>query len=252
MSELAGRELAGQVALVTGAGINTGSVICRKLAAAGAAVCVNYRNQAAGAKATVAAIEKAGGRAIAVQADVTRPEDVARLVARTVAAFGGLTILVNNANIRSFRPLDELTFEEFRATVATTLDATFLCVKAAVPHMKQAGKGAIVNIGGGSGHNGRPYRAHVAAAKAGMAGMTGCLASELAPHNIVVNCIVPGKVDTSQAPSAHSSKESDIPLGRAGTPEEIAELTLFLAGDRCRFMSGCMLHVNGAKYITIA
>ena len=153
---------------------------------------VNYRNAGDGAAATVSEIEAAGGKAIAVQGDVTKPHDVARLVGLTVEAFGTVSVLVNNANIRSYRPLMEITLEEWRATLGPTLDGSFFCIQACVPHMRKLGHGTIVNIGGSSAHSGRPNRCHVAAAKAGLAGMTGALASELAPDNITVNCIVPG------------------------------------------------------------
>jgi 3-oxoacyl-[acyl-carrier protein] reductase len=179
--------LAGDVAIVTGAGVNTGAVIARTLAREGAAVVVNYRNAAEGARATVAAIEEDGGKALAVQGDVTRPADVDRLIARTVEAFGTVSILVNNANVRSYRPLMDITIEEWRNTLAPTLDGSFFCIQACVPHMRKLGRGTIVNIGGSSAHSGRPHRVHVAAAKAGLAGMTGALASELARDNIKVN-----------------------------------------------------------------
>ena len=185
------RELAGQVAIVTGAGVNTGSTIAKTLASAGAAVVVNYRNSKGPALETVGEIEASGGRAIAVQADVCVQADVNRLIAQAVAAFGLPNILVNNANIRSYRPIMDITVEEWRKTLGPTLDGTFFCVQACVPHMRKLGGGTIVNIGGASGHFGAPKRTHVAAAKAGLAGMTGALAAELAPDKITVNNIVP-------------------------------------------------------------
>jgi 3-oxoacyl-[acyl-carrier protein] reductase len=245
----------GEVAIVTGAGINTGAVIAKTLARAGAAVVVNYRNAAAGARATIAEIEAAGGKAIALQADVTKPEDVTRLVARAVEAFGTVSILVNNANIRSYRPLMEISHEEWRNTLAPTLDGSFFCIQACVPLMRKLGRGTIVNIGGSSAHSGRPNRCHVAAAKAGLAGMTGALASELAPDNITVNCVVPGRIDTGKPdvvthdPGAARHRS---PTGRSASPQEIANLVRFLCGSECRFMSGAMLHANGAAYVTIA
>jgi 3-oxoacyl-[acyl-carrier protein] reductase len=248
------RAQAGQVAIVTGAGVNTGAVIATTLAREGAAVAVNFRNAADGAHATVAAIQEAGGRAIALQGDVTRPDDVARVVTRTVEAFGPVSILVNNANVRSYRPLMEITLDDWRNTLAPTLDGSFFCIQACVPHMRKLGHGTIVNIGGSSAHSGRPNRCHVAAAKAGLAGMTGALASELAPDNITVNCIVPGRIDTPRpAVVAHEPKTGlhRSPTGRSATSQEIANLVRFLCSSECRFMSGAMLHANGAAYITI-
>ena len=247
------RELAGQVVIVTGAGTNTGSTIAKTLADAGAAVVVNYRSSKQGALETVGAIESAGGRAIAVQADVCKQADVKRLVEETVKAFGPPNVLVNNANIRSFRPLMEITPEVWRETLGPTLEGTLFCVQACVPHMRKIGGGAIINIGGGSGHTGVPNRTHVAAAKAGLAGMTGALAAELAPDNISVNNIVPGRIETPRPdganpmPGLHAS-----PMGRSCRQQEIADLVRFLAGPGCRYMSGQMLHVNGARYVTIA
>jgi 3-oxoacyl-[acyl-carrier protein] reductase len=246
--------ITGAVAIVTGAGLNTGAVIAKTLARDGAAVVVNYRGAAEGARATVAAIEAEGGRAIALKADVTKPEEVARLVARAVEAFGPIGILINNANVRSYRPLMDISHEEWRATLAPTLDGSFFCIQACVPHMRKLGRGTIVNIGGSGAHSGRPNRCHVAAAKAGLAGMTGALATELAPDNITVNCIVPGRIDTPRPDKvAHRPNEAvhASPMGRSASPQEIANLVRFLCGDECRFISGAMLHANGAAYVTI-
>jgi 3-oxoacyl-[acyl-carrier protein] reductase len=247
--------LSHEVAIVTGAGVNTGAVIAKTLAAEGAAVVINYRRAADGAHASVAEITAAGGRAIAVQGDVTQPVDVRRLVERAIESFGPPSILVNNANVRSYAPLLEITPEIWRSTLAPTLDGSFFCIQACVPHMRKLGRGTIVNIGGSSAHSGRPHRAHVAAAKAGLAGMTGSLASELAPDNITVNCIVPGRIDTPRpGVVAHEPKTRmhGSPTGRSATSQEIANLVRFLCGRDCRFMTGAMLHANGAAYITIA
>jgi 3-oxoacyl-[acyl-carrier protein] reductase len=247
--------LAGEIAIVTGAGVNTGAVIAKTLAAEGAAVVINYRRAADGARAGVAEITAAGGRATAVQGDVTQLADVSRLIERTIETFGPPSILVNNANVRSYAPLMEITPEIWRSTLAPTLDGSFFCIQACVPHMRKLGRGTIVNIGGSSAHSGRPHRAHVAAAKAGLAGMTGSLASELAPDNITVNCIVPGRIDTPRpGVVAHepNTRMHGSPTGRSATSQEIANLVRFLCGSDCRFMTGAMLHANGAAYITIA
>lgn len=247
------QELSGQVAIVTGAAINTGSTIAKTLAGAGAAVVVNYRSSNEAARETVRAIESSGGRAIAVQADVCNQADVKRLVEETVKAFGPPSVLVNNANVRSFRPLMEITPQLWRETLGPTLEGTLFCVQACVPHMRKLGGGAIINIGGGSGHTGVPKRTHVAAAKAGLAGMTGALAAELAPDNIAVNNIVPGRIETPRPEAATSMPGLHVsPMGRSCRQQEIADLVRFLAGSGCRYMSGQMLHVNGARYVTIA
>jgi 3-oxoacyl-[acyl-carrier protein] reductase len=244
--------LAGEVAIVTGAGINTGAVIARTLAGEGAAVVVNYRRAEAGAHATVAEIAAKGGKAIAVAGDVTKPADVTLLVAAAVEAFGTVSILVNNANVRSYRALMDITHEEWRATLAPTLDGSFFCIQACVPLMRKLGHGTIVNIGGSSAHSGRPQRCHVAAAKAGLAGMTGALASELAGDNITVNCVVPGRIDTGREQTSTGPTRHGSPTGRSASPQEIANLVRFLCGNECRFITGAMLHANGAAYVTIA
>lgn len=253
--EFANNSLDGQVAIVTGAAINTGRTIAKTLAGAGAAVVVNYLTSADAAAETVKEIEGAGGRAFAFGADVRNCAEVEAMVAETVGRFGGIDILINNANIRSYRPLLEISLDEWRTVMATSLDGFFHCVRSCVPHMIGRGKGTIVNMGGGSGHSGVANRCHVATAKAGIAGMSGALAAELAPHNITVNCIVPGRVDTVK-PGAerneHRAPRGDSPMGRSARQEEIADLVLYLCGDGCRYMNGQMLHVNGARYVTIA
>lgn len=252
MDNMKSGEFADDVAIITGSGVNTGSIIAQRLAASGAAVVVNYRRAEEGALDTVRKIHEAGGRAIAIKADVTKQEEVNAMVAKAVATFGPPSILVNNANVRSFRSIMDITLEEWRQTLGPTLDGTFFCVQACVPHMRKLGRGTIVNIGGGSGHSGRPQRCHVAAAKAGLAGMTGSLAAELGPDDITVNCIVPGKIDIRMPTPDRSKLNSHTPLGRAGEMEEIAALVEFLCSSKCRYMTGQMLHANGGAYVTIA
>ncbi len=247
------RELQGQVAIVTGAGLHTGSTIARTLAAAGAAVAVNYRNAKEGAESTVADIRSAGGDAIAVQGDVTSESDVEKIVAETVSRYGTVSIIVNNANVRNHMPIEQLTFDEWKRTLATTLDGSFLCIKAALPHMKKRGSGTIVNIGGASGHSGRANRVHVAAAKAGMAGLNAALGVEFGPMGITVNCIVPGKIATSVDEHLFDEERlATTPTRRLAKQQEIANLVRFLAGDNCRQMTGQVLHVNGGVRTTIA
>jgi 3-oxoacyl-[acyl-carrier protein] reductase len=185
--------------------------------------------------------------------DVSRPDDVARLVARAVDAFDTVSILVNNANVRSYRALMDISREEWRDTLAVTLDGSFYCIQACVPLMRELGRGTIVNIGGSTAHSGRPRRCHVAAAKVGLAGMTSALAAELAPDNITVNCVVPGRIDTGRPDaSAGGGARHRSPTGRSASPQEIANLVRFLCGNECRFITGAMLHANGAAYVTIA
>ncbi len=243
-------ELAGQVAVVTGSARNIGRAIAEGLAAAGAAVIVNARTSKAEVEEVAAGIMARGGRARAVIADVADPQGARELVEAAVAEFGRIDILINNAALRRDGPLEEITYEEWRAVVATILDAAFLCSQAAVPHMKRNGAGTLVNIGGVGGHVGVSHRAHVAAAKSGVAGLTRAFAAELAGSGITVNCVSPGHIHTSRTGElpAHF-RERPVPVGRAGRPDEIADLVRYLAGPSGRFITGQVIHINGGWHM---
>lgn len=246
-------ELAGKAAIVTGSARNIGRAIARDLAAGGAAVLINARRSEAAAEAVAAEIRSLGGEAAVCMADVTIPDRAAALVEAAVAAFGRLDILVNNVSERGQCPLSEMSFELWRSVLASTLDTAFLCTKAALPHLIESGEATVVNIGGVASHAGFPERAHVAAAKAGMCGMTGALAPELAPHGITVNCVVPALIDTDRGDGTippHYARRS-VPMSRPGKPEEVASLVRFLCGPGARFISGQSMHVNGAWHVTI-
>jgi 3-oxoacyl-[acyl-carrier protein] reductase len=246
-------ELTGKVALVTGGARNIGSAIAGALAAGGAAVMVNARTSRAEAEQTVAQIRAAGGRAALHIADVTGEAAVSGLVEATVAAFGRLDVLVNNAAIRAETPFPEMRFEDWRRVLATVLDGAFLCTQACLPHMARAGGGAVVNIGGMTAHRGARGRAHVVAAKAGLAGLTRALALDLAPQGVTVNCVVPGTIDTVRglpgAPERPAHRQGLPPVGRRGAPEEIAAAVRFLCGPGARYITGQSLHVNGGGYM---
>jgi 3-oxoacyl-[acyl-carrier protein] reductase len=243
-------ELAGRVAIVTGSARNIGRSIALALVAGGAAVIVNGRRAAADAEAVAEEIRSAGGRAAAHVADVGNPDAAARLVAAAVREFGRLDILVNNASVRREVDFASLEYAEWREIVATTLDGAFLCSRAALPHLIGSGGGSIVNIGGLSSHTGASRRAHVIAAKAGLVGLTRALAHDLAPHQITVNCVAPGLVDTARSgpePAHHQSLAA--PMGRKGNPEEIANVVRFLCGPGARYVTGQTIHVNGGLYM---
>lgn len=248
-----GEELAGRVALVTGAARNIGRAIARALAAGGAAVMVNARTSHEAARETVSLIERAGGRAAVHMADVTDPGAVRALVEATVARFGRLDILVNNAAVRRETAFAEMALEEWRSVLATMLDAAFLCAQAALPHLVRAGGGAIVNIGGLTGHKGAERRLHVVTGKGGLAAMTKGLALELAPLNITVNCVVPGTVETERgtasAPERPEYRRALPPVGRRGTPEEIAAMVRLLCGPDGRYITGQSIHLNGGGWM---
>ena len=174
-------ELSGRVAIVTGAGRNIGRGIALALADGGAAVVVNARSNRNEAENVAGEIVRAGGKAIALVADVADAAAVEELVAAAAAHFGRIDILVNNAAVRAEQAFDKMTMGEWRAVTAVILDGAFNCVQACLPHLKRSGAGVIVNIGGLSAHTGAARRAHVVTAKAGLLGFTRALAHELAP-----------------------------------------------------------------------
>jgi 3-oxoacyl-[acyl-carrier protein] reductase len=248
-----GKELNGKVALVTGAARNIGRAIARSLAAGGAAVMVNARTSRAQGEETVAMIEQAGGKAALHVADVTDPAQVRALVDATVKRFGRLDALVNNAAVRMETPFEQITLEDWRRVIATVLDAAFLCSQACLPHLAKAGGGAIINVGGLTGHRGATGRAHVITAKAGLAGMTKALALDLASRHITVNCVVPGMIESERglpgAPERPEGRRAPPPIGRRGEPEEIAAMVRMLCGPDARYITGQAIHVNGGGYM---
>ena len=245
-----GTELAGKVALVTGGARNIGRAIASSLAAGGASVMVNARTSRAEAEKTV---EMIGSKAAVHIADVTDPKAVATLIEATVKRFGRLDFLVNNAAVRYETPFSEMKYDEWRQVLAIVLDGAFLCAQAALPHLIKAGGGSIVNIGGQTGHKGASERAHVITAKAGLAGMTKALALDLAPHQITVNCVVPGTIDSQRGlpgvPDRPAHRRAPPPIGRRGEPEEIAAMVRMLCGPDARYITGQAIHVNGGGYL---
>ena len=246
-------ELDGKVALVTGAARNIGRAISLALAAGGAKVVVNANTSRGEAEQTVAAIRAAGGESELQLADVTDPRAVAAMVEAAVERFGRLDILVNNAAIRAETPFVDIKLDEWRRVLQVILDGAFLCTQACVPHLARSGGGAVVNIGGLTAHTGASGRAHVVTAKSGLAGFTRGLALDLAPQDITVNCVVPGTVDTVRglpgAPERPAHRQSLPPVGRRGTPEEIAAAVRFLCGPGARYITGQTLHVSGGGYM---
>ena len=245
-------ELDGRVAIVTGGGRNIGRAIALALAEGGAAVVVNGRQNREAVDGVVREIEARGGAALAALADVADEAAVERMAAAAAERFGRIDILVNNAAGRPERRLEDLTLADWRGVLATILDGAFLTVKAALPHLKASGAGAVINIGGVSGHVGAKHRAHVVTGKAGLIGLTKALAHELAEHNVTANCVVPGLIATARDPAAqlpHHHSVSRTLTGRLGLPEEIAAAVRFLAGPQARYITGQTLHVNGGVYL---
>jgi 3-oxoacyl-[acyl-carrier protein] reductase len=241
------KELDGLVAIVTGSSRNIGKAIAQSLARAGAKLAINARSSEAAARDVVSGIQAHGGDAMLAMADVTDSEAVTRMVASVMDAWGRVDILVNNANVHGVKSFEELTYEDWRGTMAIALDAVFHCTKACYPLLKRHG-GSIVNIGGSAGHMPYEGRVPVSSAKAGVAGMTRALAREAAAHGINVNCIAPGPVNTIRhAPS--KSDPTKIPLGRFGEPDEVAHVVRMLCSPKGRYITGQTIHVNGGLYM---
>ena len=247
------RELEGRVAIVTGAARNIGRSIAVALGSAGASVVVNAKTSMDLAQETAQAVRDAGGDAFVHLADVANPADGAGLIAAAIEHFGHLDILINNAAIRRETPFAALGWAEWREIVSVILDGAYICAHAALPYLEKSPAGRIINIGGMSAHTAASGRAHVVAAKAGLIGLTRALAHELGPAGISVNCVVPGLIGTirgSSAPEtpAHRSTQK-MPLGRYGTPDEIASIVRYLCGPQAGYITGQTIHANGGAFM---
>ena len=247
------KELAGKVAIVTGSARNIGRATAVELARAGASVTVAARSASDLCRAAAAEIEAEGGRAMAHVGDLADPAQARALVDAAVAAFGGVDILVLNASVRSNTHFDELTWEDWRRVMDVDLDASFRLVKAALPHMKARGGGAIVSLDGMAIYRGVVGRAHVSAAKAGLAGFMRGLSQDLAQYGIRCNNVVVGSFDTvregSSSPKSSLPANLAIPLGRKGAPQDMANLIRFVVGPGASYITGQTIHCNGGAYL---
>lgn len=239
-----------RVALVTGASRNIGRSIVLALAADGMDVAINCRRpNDVDAGSLADEVRRLGRTPLLVSADVTDRRAVDGMVGLAVDTFGRLDTLVHNAAIRRQRQLVEISDAEWQEVTATILDAAFFCARAAVPHLLASTAGRLIAIGGVSGHLGAANRAHVVAAKAGLAGFVKALAHEFAGRGLTVNCVVPGPIDTIRASDTGSPPGFRPPVGHEGTPEDIARAVAFLNRPENSFITGQAMHVNGGTYM---
>ncbi len=247
------RELAGRVALVTGAARNIGRAIARELAAAGASVVVNARSSKAALDTVAAEIVAEGGEALAVLADITDRDAVESMVRAARTTFGRLDILVNNAAVRAEAPVEDIDHAEWRRVLDVVLDGAFFCVQACLPDLRASGAGRIVNIGGLTGHTGAARRLHVVTAKAGLAGFTRALAHDLGADGVTVNCVAPGMIETERHKSTAGANEHrrhrTMLVAGPGLPDDVARTVRHLCGPAGRFITGQTIHVNGGTYL---
>ena len=245
------QKLIGKVAVVTGASKGIGAEIAKQLAAEGAAVVVNYASSKQGADRVVAEIVRGGGKAVAVQADMTRQDQIERLFAEAKQAFGKLDVLVNNAGIYEFAPIEEVTAEHFHKQFDLNVLGLLLATKEAVKHFGAEG-GSIVNTSSVVATSAPPNTSVYSATKAAVNAITRSLAQELGPRHIRVNSINPGLVETEGVHAAGISEsdfrkqvEAQTPLGRIGQPQDIAPAAVFLASNDSAWITGESFYISG-------
>ncbi len=242
------------VALVTGGSRGIGRAISLALADAGFAVAINYARGRDDAEAVAEAIRKAGGTAQALAADVSDRHAVEGLFAAIDARFGRLDVLVNNAGIgQRIESITSIDDETWRRTLAVNLDGAFYCLRAAIPRLRAAGGGRIVNISSGAAHTGGAIGAHYAASKAGLLALTAKAARELARDGIVVNAVLPSVIETEMLDAvvpetgARQRLAAQFPIGRFGRPEEVAAVVRFLCTEAPAYMTGEFLSLRGGR-----
>lgn len=246
-------ELESKVVVVTGAGLGLGQAIARKVAAEGALVALWDMNLASVEK-LAAELDPSGRKVAAFGVNVTNEAEVVSAVARTVDKFGRIDALVNNAGISRHKVLEEMTLELFEHVIKVNLTGPFLCCKAVAPVMKKQNFGKIVNIASLGARTGRPgVGVNYAASKAGLLGITKCLAKELGTSNIYVNAICPGPILTDQtkqyAKEVFDSWNAGRAVSKDGYPEDVADAVIFLASSRSDWVTGITLDVNGGIFI---
>lgn len=236
-------------ALVTGGSRGIGAAVAVKLAACGYDVALSYRTQRTSAEEVAAAVQRLGGRALILQADLADLEQARTLVHAAAEGLGALHILVNNAGYVQRLPWENLSLEDWERMIRVGLTSAFVCSRCAVPYMREAGFGRIVNVSSLRALTGSAHGVHYAAAKAGLLGLTKSLALALAPMEITVNAVCPGFVATAINEDAFATRgdeiRAQIPLGRAASAEEIAAVIAFLCSEEAGYITGETVSVNG-------
>jgi NAD(P)-dependent dehydrogenase (short-subunit alcohol dehydrogenase family) len=252
--------LTGRTALITGASRNIGRAIALAFAAEGADLVLNTRANRAELDAVAEECRKAGVRAVPLLADIADADAVEAMVGEARAELGAIDVLVCNAAIRPHKAVDETSLEDWRRVMGVNLDSAFYLARAVVPGMKERRRGSIIALGGQSSLTGRPNTAAVTAAKTGLLGLVRALAAELGPFGIRANMVVPGFIDTERryaewypefkkAPPGSPEQLKQIPLGRLGRPEDIADACVFLASDASAYVTGDTIRVMGGRFI---
>jgi 3-oxoacyl-[acyl-carrier protein] reductase len=247
-------DLKDQVAIVTGASRGIGRATALMLSRTGCHVVINYAEREDAANAVAMEATELGVRAKVFRANVADKSQVEAMIDFTVKEFGRINVLVNNAGIWKEAAIDAMTEAQLREMMEINVNGTFYACSAVVPQMKKQKSGSIINISSTAGQRGEAFHSHYAASKGAIISLTKSLAPELAPYNIRVNCVAPGWIDTDMSYDALQSEEREkilslIPLGRVGTPDELAGAVVFLASSLATFITGEILNVNGGAVL---
>jgi len=241
-----------KIAIVTGASRGIGAATAKLLGQKGYAVCVNYMKSADKAEAVANSIVKLGGKAITVQANISKEKDILAMFELVDSEFGPVTALVNNAgNSGGFREVREITLEQLQSVFSVNVYGAFICAREAVKRMMQVGEGSIVNVSSEAGKFGGNSLTHYAASKAALNAFTVGFAREVAPYNIRVNAVSPGVIDTDAHNDITDERlatlKNSLPMGRMGSPEEVAETIVWLLSNKSSYISGAIVSVAGGR-----